>query len=95
MWTVPYRCLWDAPPDMVTMESLKAFYSKNASYEKFRDIENLFQRTLEIEDASLDDMTYELNELCERDCSEVPHIRAIYDYLDKSEASKSDLRYDS
>lgn len=79
---------------MVTAHSLRALYSRKiGDDEKFRNIENLFQRTLGIQDASLDDLVTELNELREANCEEIPRMRAIYDYLHKSNVPVSDLRY--
>lgn len=92
-WTDSLCCLWAAPPDMVSAFSLRALYSSRMDGEKFSNIENLFQRTLGILDASLDDLVTELDQLRDEDIRKVPHIRAIYDYLDKSKTPLSDLRY--
>ncbi|KAF5710614.1 hypothetical protein FGLOB1_5378 [Fusarium globosum] len=84
VWTKSPLCLWTAPPDMVTFHSLRASYRKLMDNEKFRDIENLFKRTLQIPDASLDHLVSELTKLREEGCEEIPRMRAIYDYLHKA-----------
>lgn len=73
--------------------SLGAPYMEMMDNEKFRNIENLFKGILQIPDASLDDLITELTELQEEGCEEMPRIRAIYDYLDKSEVSLPRLKY--
>ncbi|XEU94732.1 hypothetical protein FSHL1_000016 [Fusarium sambucinum] len=92
MWTESSSCLWAAPPDMVTFNSLRASYVERMDNEKFRNIENLFKGTLQIRDASLDDLVMELNTLREAGCEETPRMRAIYDYLDKSKVPLSGLK---
>ncbi|KAI1011281.1 hypothetical protein LB504_002188 [Fusarium proliferatum] len=52
--------------------------------EKFGNIENLFKRTLQIPDASLDKLVIELTKLREEGCEEIPRMRTIYDYLHKA-----------
>ncbi|CZR37438.1 uncharacterized protein FPRO_02302 [Fusarium proliferatum ET1] len=84
MWTTSPLCLWTAPPDMVMFHSLKASYLERMDNERFRNIENLFTRTLQIPDASLDDLVTELTELRDEGCEEIPRMRAIYDYLHKA-----------
>ncbi|KAF5570430.1 ATPase-like ATP-binding domain-containing protein [Fusarium phyllophilum] len=84
MWTTSPLCLWTAPPDMVMFHSLRASYVERMDNEKFRNIENLFKGTLQIPDASLDNLVTELNELREEGCEEIPRMRAIYDYLHKA-----------
>ncbi|EWG44972.1 hypothetical protein FVEG_05926 [Fusarium verticillioides 7600] len=84
MWTSSPLCLWTAPPDMIMFHSLKASYMERIDNEKFRNIENLFKGTLEIPDASLDNLVTELTELREEGCEDIPRIRAIYDYLHKA-----------
>lgn len=41
----------------------------------------------------MDDLVVELDELREEGIEDVSHIRGIYDYLDKSKAPVSNLRY--
>ncbi|RBR16331.1 hypothetical protein FVER53590_05926 [Fusarium verticillioides] len=84
MWTSSPLCLWTAPPDMIMFHSLKASYMERIDNEKFRNIENLFKGTLEIPDASLDNLVTELTEVREEGCEGIPRIRAIYDYLHKA-----------
>ncbi|KAI1054575.1 hypothetical protein LB506_010651 [Fusarium annulatum] len=84
VWTASPLCLWTAPPDMVIFHSLRASYRKLMDNEKFGNIENLFKRTLQIPDASLDHLVSELTKLREEGCEEIPRMRAIYDYLHKS-----------
>lgn len=84
MWTTSPLCLWTAPPDMVMFHSLGASYRERMDNEKFGNIENLFKRTLQIPDASLDNLVTELTKLREEGCEEIPRMRAIYDYLHKA-----------
>ncbi|KAG4288696.1 hypothetical protein FPRO06_03518 [Fusarium proliferatum] len=84
VWTTSPLCLWTAPPDMVMFHSLGPSYRERMDKEKFGNIENLFKRTLQIPDASLDHLVTELTKLREEDCEEIPRMRAIYDYLHKA-----------
>ncbi|RBA17408.1 hypothetical protein FPRO05_02132 [Fusarium proliferatum] len=84
VWTTSPLCLWTAPPDMVMFHSLRASYRERMDNEKLGNIENLFKRTLQIPDASLDHLVSELTKLREEGCEEIPRIRAIYDYLHKA-----------
>ncbi|KAF5638186.1 uncharacterized protein FTJAE_5432 [Fusarium tjaetaba] len=84
MWTRSPLCLWTAPPDMVMFHSLRASYKERMDNEKFVNIENLFKRTLQIQDASLDHLVIELAKLREEGCEEIPRMRTIYDYLYKA-----------
>ncbi|KAF5680457.1 hypothetical protein FDENT_8396 [Fusarium denticulatum] len=92
MWTSSPLCLWTAPPDMIMFHSLRASYMERMDNEKFRNIENLFKGTLQIPDASLDNLVTELKELREEGCEEMPRIRAIYDYLHKAKMPLSLLK---
>lgn len=57
------------------------------------NIENLFQRTLEIRNASLDDLVAELGELRRVDCRDKSRLRALYKYLDESTLATPAMRY--
>lgn len=78
---------------MIMFHSLKASYMERIDNEKFRNIENLFKGTLEIPDASLDNLVTELTELREEGCEDIPRIRAIYDYLHKAKIPLPRLKY--
>ncbi|KAM5345808.1 hypothetical protein ACJ41O_011669 [Fusarium nematophilum] len=68
MWTWSSCCLWVAPPDMVTKHSLRTIYSRTLLEEQMGNVENLFQRTLGIPDASLKDLVTELEVLRDEGC---------------------------
>ncbi|KAL5608429.1 hypothetical protein FOBRF1_008926 [Fusarium oxysporum] len=91
-WTSSPLCLWTAPPDMVMFHSLGASYMERMDNEKFRNIENLFKGTLQIPDASLDDLVIELTKLREEGCEEIPRMRTIYDYLHKAKVPLPSLK---
>jgi len=78
---------------MVMFHSLRASYMERMDNEKFRNIENLFKGTLQIPDASLDDLVIELTKLREEGCEEIPRMRTIYDYLHKANVPLSSLKY--
>ncbi|KAF5624990.1 ATPase-like ATP-binding domain protein [Fusarium sp. NRRL 52700] len=92
MWTTSRLCLWTAPPDMVMFHSLRASYLERVDNEKFRNIESLFKGTLQIPDASLDNLVTELAKLREEGCEEIPRMRTIYDYLHKAKISLPSLK---
>ncbi|KAF5723346.1 hypothetical protein FMUND_1980 [Fusarium mundagurra] len=91
-WTTSPLCLWTAPPAMVMFHSLRASYMERMDKEKFRNIENLFKGTLQIPDASLDNLVTELTKLREESCEEIPRMRAIYDYLHKAKVPLPSLK---
>ncbi|KAF5659023.1 hypothetical protein FHETE_9651 [Fusarium heterosporum] len=93
MWTTSSTCLWVAPPDMIEFDSIRALYMERMDNEKLRNIENLFKGTLQIPDASLDDLVAELDALREAGCEEIPRMRTIYNYLHKSKVPLSGLKY--
>ncbi|KAH6986493.1 hypothetical protein BKA56DRAFT_670643 [Ilyonectria sp. MPI-CAGE-AT-0026] len=91
-WTSSPSCLWVAPPNMKTNNSLRALYSRTLGEEQMGNIENLFQRTLEIRNASLDDLVAELGELRRVDCRDKSRLRALYKYLDESTLATPAMR---
>ncbi|KAH7166472.1 hypothetical protein EDB81DRAFT_713041 [Dactylonectria macrodidyma] len=92
MWTFSSRCLWVAPPDMTTAHSLRILYSRMLGEVQMRSIENLFQTTLELSNASLNDLVTELEALREAGCEDKRRIWALYKYLDENTALTFDLR---
>lgn len=92
-WSSSSCCLWVAPPNMKTHNSLRALYSRTLGEEQMGNIENLFRRTLEIPNASLDDLVAELHELRSVGCKDKLRMRALYKYLDKSIPATPDMRY--
>lgn len=78
---------------MMTVHSLRTVYARRLGDEQMGNIENLFRRTLEIRDASLNDLVAELEKLREVGSRDISRMRALYKYLDKSVARKSDMRY--
>ncbi|KAI8676088.1 hypothetical protein NCS56_00495700 [Fusarium sp. Ph1] len=91
-WTSSSHCLWIAPPDMITAHSLRTLYSRRLGDEQMGTMENLFQRTLGIRDASLKDLVAELGGLREEGCEDILRIRALYEYLEDSMAPSADMR---
>ncbi|KAM0203989.1 hypothetical protein ACHAPQ_004134 [Fusarium lateritium] len=77
---------------MVMFHSLRALYVERMNDEKLRNIEILFKGTLQIRDASLDDLVTELNTLREAGCEEMSRMRTIYDYLHKARVPLSSLK---
>ncbi|KAH6874355.1 hypothetical protein B0T10DRAFT_205754 [Thelonectria olida] len=92
VWTSSSLCLWVAPPDMETAHSLRTLYSRRLGDEQIGNIENLFQRTLGIRNASLDDLVTDLEALFLGDCEDILRMRAVYEYLDESITFTSDMR---
>ncbi|KAF5970597.1 hypothetical protein FBULB1_9625 [Fusarium bulbicola] len=92
MWTTSRLCLWTAPPDMVMFHSLRASYIQMMDNEKFRNIESLFKKTLQIPDASLANLVTELTKLREEGCEEISRMRTIYDYLHKAKIPLPSLK---
>ncbi|KAF4434911.1 hypothetical protein FACUT_7571 [Fusarium acutatum] len=81
-WPSPSSCLWDAPPDMVTVRSLKSCYDPQGSnVEVGSALQNLFLKTLGIQNASLEHMVAELNGLRIRNEEDPTVILRIYDFL--------------
>lgn len=78
---------------METKYALRNLYSRTLGDEQMEIIRILFQRTLEIRNASLDDLVIELEELREGGCEDKPRIRALYKYLDEVIPPTSDMRY--
>ncbi|KAF5001525.1 hypothetical protein FGRMN_996 [Fusarium graminum] len=92
IWTTSSSSLWVAPPYMDTFESLRTLYVERMDNETFRNIENLFVGTLQIRDASLDDLVTELDHLRDEGCEGVDSVQKIYDYLHESKIPLSDLK---
>ncbi|KAI8670009.1 hypothetical protein NCS56_00804700 [Fusarium sp. Ph1] len=92
MWTSSSSCLWVAPPDMMTAHSLRTLYSRRLGDEQMGILENLFQKTLGIRDASWKDLVTELEALRKEGCKDIVRMRALYNYLDESVVSAADAR---
>ncbi|KAH7131532.1 hypothetical protein B0J13DRAFT_529518 [Dactylonectria estremocensis] len=91
-WTHSSACLWVAPADMETFYSLHITYSRRLNDEKMRNIESLFQKTLEIRNASLGDLVAELEFLRDTGCEDQGRMQALYKYLDEDIAPTPDMR---
>ncbi|KAF4971125.1 hypothetical protein FSARC_1958 [Fusarium sarcochroum] len=93
MWTSLSSCLWAAPSDMVTADSLQVLYKKqNLSKEDLESIEILFRKTLGIRDATMNDLLGELDMLRGADREDLPRILDLYEYLDEKIAASADMR---
>ncbi|CAF3608899.1 unnamed protein product [Fusarium graminearum] len=90
-WVMSSACLWVAPPDMIASYSLRDLYVERANAGSFRNIEDLFKETLQIRDASLNDLVTELTTLEENDCEDISRLQAIYDYLNQTNIPLPDL----
>nr|RBQ88579.1 hypothetical protein FVER53263_13967 [Fusarium verticillioides] len=92
-WTSSSFCLWDAPPDMVTMRSLKSCYDiQGSNAEVGSALQNLFLKTLGIPNASLEQIVAELNELRLRNDEDPAKILRLYDFLNTNIPSSQDIR---
>lgn len=80
---------------MMTAYSLQTLYSRTLDDEKLGNLQNLFQRTLEIPNAELDHIVSELEALRRANNTDMARIKGLYKYLDKSSTSRSQLRYSS
>ncbi|RBR21176.1 hypothetical protein FVER53590_13968 [Fusarium verticillioides] len=92
-WTSSSSCLWDAPPEMVTMRSLKSCYDIQVSNVKMRSaLQSLFVETLGIQNAKLEHLVAELNELRIKNREDPAKILRIYDFLNTNIPSSQDMR---
>ncbi|KAF5968145.1 hypothetical protein FBULB1_10851 [Fusarium bulbicola] len=92
-WISSSCCLWDAPPDMVTMRSLKSCYDVQASSaEAGSALHSIFFETLGIENAKLEHLVAELNELRIRNDEDLAKIVSVYSFLDTKIPSSQDMR---
>jgi hypothetical protein len=80
---------------MITAYSLKSLYGRQGlSDEDMSSIENLFYRTLEIQNATIDNLVVELGRLRENGCEEDHRILELYTYMDaKFSVIPSGTRY--
>lgn len=93
-WTSSSICLWDAPPDMVTRYSLKSCYELQGSNVQVGSaLQNIFIQTLGIQNASLEHMVEELNELRISNDEDPTRILRIYEFLNTNIPSSQDIRY--
>ncbi|KAF9773489.1 hypothetical protein IL306_008684, partial [Fusarium sp. DS 682] len=81
-WTGSSSCLWDAPPAMLTARTLK-FYYRRDDWEngKLINLESFFRGTLGIDNADLDHLVTELNELRKRKCEDPVRLLLMYNFL--------------
>ncbi|CZR46644.1 uncharacterized protein FPRO_12094 [Fusarium proliferatum ET1] len=92
-WTSSSICLWDAPPDMVTRYSLKSCYELQGSIVQVGSaLQNIFIKTLGIQNASLEHMVEELNELRISNDEDPTRILRIYEFLNTNIPSSQDIR---
>ncbi|KAF5639429.1 uncharacterized protein FTJAE_4766 [Fusarium tjaetaba] len=92
-WTSSSSCLWDAPPEMVTMRSLKSSYHVQGSNAKVRStLQSLFVETLGMQNAKLEHLVAELNELRIKNEEDSAKILRIYDFLNTNIPSSKDMR---
>ncbi|KAF4446688.1 hypothetical protein F53441_9730 [Fusarium austroafricanum] len=91
MWTSSSCCLWSAPPDMMSVCSLKSIYSKQSL--RIQTLQNLFHKQLDIRDATLDNLVTELNILRNSGCEDVARIMDIYRYLDEELNPSPEMRH--
>ncbi|KAI6760419.1 hypothetical protein HG530_009279 [Fusarium avenaceum] len=83
LWTTSSSCVWAAPPGMMTAHSLKSLYRRQGlSDEDMSSIENLFSRTLGIQDATFDNLLVELGRLRETGYEGDDRILDLYMYMD-------------
>ncbi|KAF5569379.1 hypothetical protein FPHYL_2194 [Fusarium phyllophilum] len=92
-WTISSSCLWDAPPGMVTMRSLKSCYDLQcSSAEAGSALQSLFIETLGIQSAKLEHLVAELKELRIRNDEDPSKILQVYDFLNTNISSSQDIR---
>ncbi|KAF5625605.1 hypothetical protein F52700_8970 [Fusarium sp. NRRL 52700] len=92
-WTSFSSCLWDAPPEMVTMRSLKSCYDvQGSNVDVESDLQGLFLETLGIQNAKLEHLVAELNELRVRNDEDPTGIIRIYGHLNTNILSSQDMR---
>ncbi|KAF5556276.1 hypothetical protein FNAPI_5799 [Fusarium napiforme] len=92
-WVSSSSCLWDAPPEMVTMRSLKSCYDILDLVIKFKGaLKVFFVETLGIQNAKLEHLVAELNELRIKHEEDPAKILRIYDFLNTNIPSSQDMR---
>ncbi|KAJ3546237.1 hypothetical protein NM208_g2100 [Fusarium decemcellulare] len=92
VWTRSGCCLWAAPPDMFSAHSLKHSYSRTSVDARMGNVGPLFQGTLGIRDASLEDLVDELEEIREKNYEDIDYLRVLYRYLDEYIEPTTDMR---
>lgn len=95
-WASPSHCLWLAPPDMTSKNSLRHLYSKTIGDDQLEDIERLFHKIVEIPSASWSDIVNELEELKDEDwwCGDngFQRIDQLYRYLRELDPPVAELK---
>ncbi|CVK97588.1 uncharacterized protein FMAN_11602 [Fusarium mangiferae] len=92
-WASSSSCIWDAPPNMVTMRCLKSCYDLQGSNIEVKSaLQNLFLDTLGIQNAQLEHLVAELNELRIRNDEDPAKILQIYDFMNTKVPSSHDIR---
>ncbi|KAF4496193.1 hypothetical protein FAGAP_7624 [Fusarium agapanthi] len=92
-WTSSSSCLWNAPPDMVTKRSLKSCYDlQGSNAEAGSALHSLFFETLGIENAKLEHLVAELNELRIRNDENPAKILPVYGFLNTNIPLSQDMR---
>ncbi|PNP78144.1 hypothetical protein FNYG_08461 [Fusarium nygamai] len=91
-WTSSSSCLWDGPPEMITMRSLKSCYDLQGSNVEVRSaLQSLFVETLGIQNAKLEHLVAELNELRIKNDEDPAKILRIYEFLNTNTPSSQDM----
>ncbi|KAG5750594.1 hypothetical protein H9Q69_012662 [Fusarium xylarioides] len=92
-WTTSSSCLWDSPPGMVTMRSLKSCYDlQSSNAEAGSDLQSLFIETLGIQNAKLEHLVAELKELRITNVEDPAKILQVYDFMNTNICSSQDIR---
>ncbi|KAH7253783.1 uncharacterized protein BKA55DRAFT_737541 [Fusarium redolens] len=92
-WTGSSSCLWAAPPDMVSADSLKVFYEKMSYDEQqLTVLTDLFHNELNIQNATAEDLVQELSILRDEGCEDVTRVAGIYKYLNQMTESSDIIR---
>ncbi|KAF5608376.1 uncharacterized protein FSUBG_4594 [Fusarium subglutinans] len=92
-WINSSSCLWDAPLDMATMRSLNSCYDlQSSSAEAGSALHSLFFDTLGIENAKLEHLVAELNELRIRNDEDPAKVLTVYGFLNTKVSSSQDMR---
>lgn len=92
VWAPSSKCLWLAPPDMLSKNSLRSLYLRTLGEDQLEDIERFFQKNVEIPSASLTDIVAELETLRDMDCFGFDRINPLYEYLAELSLPKASLR---
>jgi len=98
-WVPPSQCLWEGPPYLSTVYSLRTQYQDlchNMDVE-LNNVERLFCDVLEIKNCKTEDLVEELESLQNKDQLDLDNIIQLYEYLrdlipDMSNGERKELR---